>query len=116
MGACKTPSMPSAAAAAAAPTFFDRLETYRQFAVNRTPIGGGSGGGGGSGSGGGGLLSTLAANTIVSQTQLHGAGGAGGGGGGYTSSLVERTQDLRKWLRQAKNEHELLSAGPQTDL
>lgn len=114
MGACKTPSTPSAAAAAAAPTFFDRLETYRQFAVNRTPIGGGSGVSG-SGSGGGGLLSTLAANTIVSQTQLHGAGGAGGGGG-YTSSLVERTQDLRKWLRQAKNEHELLSAGPQTDL
>lgn len=95
----------AAAAAPPAPTFFDRLETYRQFAANR-----------GSAGGTGGLLSTLAANTIVSQAPLHAGDNNAAGGGRYTTSLVERTQDLRNWLRQAKNEHERLSAGPHTNL
>lgn len=84
------------------PTFFDRLETYRQFAYTKPgPLPSA------------GLLSTFATNTIVSQTPLH----AGSSGSAYTTSLVERTQDLRNWLKQAKTEHELLStAPPQTDL
>lgn len=76
------------------PTFFDRLETYRQFAANKGPNNTLTG-----------LLPTLAANTIVSQSPL--------AGGGYTTSLVERTQDLRNWLQKAKSEHELLSTGQQ---
>lgn len=76
------------------PTFFDRLETYRQIATNKsTPAN---------------LMPTLAANTIVSQSSMTGAG--------YTISLVERTQDLRNWLKQAKNEHELLSTGEHANL
>lgn len=80
------------------PTLADRLETYRQLAANRTspttaaPTVSG-------------LMSTLAANMIVSQSPS-----------GYTTSLVERTQDLRNWLRLAKNEHELLSNGQQANL
>lgn len=81
------------------PTLADRLETYRQLAATRNsptsaaPIGG--------------IMSTLAANMIVSQSPL---------ASGYTTSLVERTQDLRNWLRLAKNEHELLSSGQQANL
>lgn len=79
------------------PTLADRLETYRQLAANRnsttTTVGG--------------IMSTLAANMIVSQSPL---------ASGYTTSLVERTQDLRNWLRLAKNEHELLSSGQQANL
>ncbi|KAG4070597.1 hypothetical protein HA402_013517 [Bradysia odoriphaga] len=80
------------------PTLADRLETYRQLAANRNsptsavPTVSG-------------LMSTLAANMIVSQSSS-----------GYTTSLVERTQDLRNWLRLAKNEHELLSNGQQANL
>lgn len=82
------------------PTLADRLETYRQLAANRhspttaAPTVSG-------------LMSTLAANMIVSQSPL---------ASGYTTSLVERTQDLRNWLRLAKNEHELLSSGQQANL
>lgn len=77
------------------PTLADRLETYRQIATGRTT------------SNTPGLMSLPAANTIVSQAPLaqH-----------YTTSLVERTRDLRNWLRQAKNEHELLSGSQQADL
>lgn len=79
------------------PTLADRLETYRQLAANRNsnPTAAPT------------LMSTLAANMIVSQSPL---------ASGYTTSLVERTQDLRNWLRLAKNEHELLSSGQQANL
>ncbi|XP_055846751.1 golgin subfamily B member 1 [Episyrphus balteatus] len=66
------------------PTLADRLETYRQLATGRM----------------GGAI--LAANTIVSQSPR---------AVNYTTSLVERTRDLRNWLRQAKNEHEILTGG-----
>ncbi|XP_036339646.1 centrosomal protein of 164 kDa [Rhagoletis pomonella] len=73
------------------PTLADRLETYRQLATGRmqNSMGG----------------AILAANTIVSQSPR---------AVNYTTSLVERTRDLRNWLRQAKTEHELLTgaAGP----
>ncbi|KNC30025.1 hypothetical protein FF38_03054 [Lucilia cuprina] len=65
------------------PTLADRLETYRQLASGRMQN------------------SIIAANTIVSQNPRAVS---------YTTSLVERTRDLRNWLRQAKNEHELLSS------
>lgn len=65
------------------PTLADRLETYRQLATGRMQN------------------SIIAANTIVSQNPRAVS---------YTTSLVERTRDLRNWLRQAKNEHELLSS------
>ncbi|XP_018787220.1 PREDICTED: centrosomal protein of 164 kDa [Bactrocera latifrons] len=70
------------------PTLADRLETYRQLATGRMQN-----------SMGGALL---AANTIVSQSPR---------AVNYTTSLVERTRDLRNWLRQAKTEHELLTGG-----
>lgn len=79
------------------PTLSDRLETYRKLAATRnSPT-----------SAAPTLMSTLAANMIVSQSPL---------ASGYTTSLVERTQDLRNWLRLAKNEHELLSSGQQANL
>lgn len=65
------------------PTLADRLETYRQLASGRMQN------------------SIVAANTIVSQNPRAVS---------YTTSLVERTRDLRNWLRQAKNEHELLNS------
>lgn len=70
------------------PTLADRLETYRQLATGRmqNSMGG----------------AILAANTIVSQSPR---------AVNYTTSLVERTRDLRNWLRQAKTEHELLTSG-----
>lgn len=80
------------------PTLADRLETYRQIAAGRasnTPANAGL------------ISNSSAANTVVSQSPqaVH-----------YTTSLVERTRDLRNWLRQAKNEHELLSGAQQADL
>lgn len=89
------------------PTLADRLETYRQMTAGV--------GGGPSASAGASMLQQqgTAANTIVSQSSL----------GNYTTSLVERTHDLRNWLKQAKAEHELLNGagggsggGQQTDL
>ncbi|XP_020805484.1 uncharacterized protein LOC110181893 [Drosophila serrata] len=70
------------------PTLADRLETYRQLAAGRmqSSMGG----------------AILTANTIVSQNPR---------AVNYTTSLVERTRDLRNWLRQAKNEHDLLVGG-----
>lgn len=86
-------------------TLADRLETYRQLASGRmtssntTPT----------------TLNpsnsmqsqSMAANTVVSQSPLAQR---------YKTSLVERTQDLRNWLRQAKAEHELLSGCQQADI
>lgn len=67
-------------------TLADRLETYRQLAAGRVQNSVGS--------------AILAANTIVSQSPR---------AVNYTTNLVERTRDLRNWLRQAKNEHDILS-------
>lgn len=53
------------------------------------------------------LSQSIAANTMVSQSPLAQK---------YKTSLVERTQDLRNWLRQAKTEHEMLSGAQQADL
>lgn len=45
-----------------------------------------------------GIISTpAAATTIVSQSPL---------AAHYTTSVVERTRDLRNWLKNAKTEHE----------
>lgn len=84
------------------PTLADRLETYRQLTatINLAPTVG-------SPSGMAGLIaSAAAANTIVSQSPF----------GSYTTSLVERTQDLRNWLKQAKTENELLSGAAATNV
>lgn len=67
------------------PTLADRLEAYRQMANGRMQN----------------TNHILTANTIVSQNPRALS---------YTTSLVERTRDLRNWLRQARNEHELLSS------
>lgn len=81
-------------------TLADRLETYRQLAsgrqlaspaVNASTM----------------LSQSIAANTMVSQSPLAQK---------YKTSLVERTQDLRNWLKQAKTEHELLTGSQQADL
>lgn len=85
------------------PTFFDRLESYRQLSTHD-----------GSDNSGVGLLPTLAINTIVSQNPVVSV--VGTASGGYTTSLVERTQDLRNWLRQAKHDHELLRKGHETTI
>lgn len=87
------------------PTLADRLETYRQLTATRVSTSTGAiavntGVNSGSQSIIAGLMSTAAAaNTIVSQSPL----------GIYTTSLVEHTQELRNWLKQAKTEHEMLS-------
>lgn len=80
------------------PTLADRLETYRQIAAGRVSN---------TTANAGLILNSSAANTVVSQPPQ---------AAHYTTSLVERTRDLRNWLRQAKNEHELLSGGQQADL
>ncbi|XP_016995264.2 centrosomal protein of 164 kDa [Drosophila takahashii] len=67
------------------PTLADRLETYRQLAAGRMQSSMGA--------------AILTANTIVSQSPR---------AVNYTTCLVERTRDLRNWLRQAKNEHDFL--------
>lgn len=89
------------AANQAMPTLADRLETYRQLAsgaahkshpgptINPTAM----------------LSQSIAANTMVSQSF-----------GNYKTSLVERTQDLRNWLKHAKTEHELLSGAQEADV
>lgn len=87
-------------------TLADRLETYRQLASGRMPL---------SSSNTTPTLNpsismhsqSMGANTVVSQSPLAQR---------YKTSLVERTQDLRNWLRQAKAEHELLSGTQQADL
>lgn len=87
------------------PTLADRLETYRQ--MTNAGTGGAAAVTTVSTSGGTSLFRQISAsNTIVSQSPL----------GNYTTSLVERTHDLRNWLKQAKAEHELLNGGQQTDL
>lgn len=86
-------------------TLADRLETYRQLASGRIPFGTSNASPTINPSA---MLSqSIAANTVVSQSPLAQR---------YKTSLVERTQDLRKWLRQAKTEHELLSGSQQADL
>lgn len=80
----------------AIPTLADRLETYRQLATGRATatISG--------------IISTPAAsNTIVSQSPL---------AAHYTTSVVERTRDLRNWLKNAKSEHESTMNNRQADL
>lgn len=86
-------------------TLADRLETYRQLASGRIPL---------SASNAAPTINpsmmlsqSIAANTMVSQSPLAQK---------YKTSLVERTQDLRNWLKQAKSEHELLSGAQQADL
>lgn len=78
----------------AIPTLADRLETYRHITGRNTnPF----------------LTSaSTVANTIVSQAPL---------AAHYTTSLVERTRDLRNWLKQAKTENEVMNAmGQQTTI
>lgn len=91
-------------------TLADRLGTYRQLAsgcipmsstsnvaVNSSPTSNVSAM----------LPQSIAANTIVSQSPLAKT---------YKTSLVERTQELRNWLKQAKTEHEQLSDAQKTDI
>lgn len=80
------PVAPNNQSQPAPPTFFDRLEAYRQLAATKDDYAN--------------VLPTLAASTIASHSQVSGVG---------YKSLVERTQDLRNWLQQAKSEHALLS-------
>lgn len=80
------------------PTLADRLETYRQLTAANVTAGGTTNPSMAPEAIMAGLMSTAtAANNVVSQSAF----------GSY--SLVERTQDLRNWLKQAKAEHELLS-------
>lgn len=73
-------------APATVPTLSDRLETYRHITGRNTNP----------------FITTAStvANTIVSQAPL---------AAHYTTSLVERTRDLRNWLKQAKTENEVLN-------
>lgn len=87
-------------------TLADRLETYRQLASGRMPLNTPN------------ATTTinpsipmhsqsLVANEVVSQSPLAQK---------YKTSLVERTQELRNWLRQAKAEHELLNESQQAEI
>lgn len=88
------------------PTLADRLETYRQLAAGRNSL-------------------TNAANaaappnpTMVAPVLGGHANPAGLVSDPYAANhnLIERTQDLRNWLKQAKSEHELLNGSKQTDI
>lgn len=80
-------------------TLADRLETYRQLASGRFSLGN---------SNAVNVTPTMNPSAMmVSQSPLARS---------YKTSLVERTQDLRNWLKQAKTEHELLSGSQQADL
>lgn len=78
------------------PTLIDRLETYRQLASCRLSTG-----------------ATDIANNLkmkpsenmIQQSMQN-----------CTVNLMERTQDLRDWLKKAKSEHQLLRTGQQTDI
>lgn len=85
-------------------TLADRLETYRQLASGRISL---SNNHSPTMNPSAMLSQSIAANTMVSQSPLAKS---------YKTSLVERTQDLRNWLKQAKSEHELLSGSQQADL
>lgn len=85
-------------------TLADRLETYRQLASGRISLGNNPSP---TINPSAMLSQSIAANTMVSQSPLAKS---------YKTSLVERTQDLRNWLKQAKTEHELLSGSQQADL
>ncbi|XP_055716798.1 centrosomal protein of 164 kDa isoform X2 [Phlebotomus papatasi] len=72
----------------------DRLDTYKQppivrAATTATPS------------------ASATVHTIVSQSPL---------AGHYTTSLVERTRNLKIWLNQAKSEHEMLAGKASADL
>lgn len=88
-------------------TLADRLETYRQLASGRMPMSSSNTTPATLNSSNSMQSQSMAANTIVSQSPLAQR---------YRTSLVERTQDLRNWLKQAKAEHELLSEFQQADL
>lgn len=88
-------------------TLADRLETYRQLASGRIPMSSSNTTPATLNSSNSMQSQSMAANTIVSQSPLAQR---------YRTSLVERTQDLRNWLKQAKAEHELLSGCQQADL
>lgn len=83
-------------------TLADRLETYRQLASGRLSLSTSN-----AVNPSAMLSQSIAANTMVSQSPLAKS---------YKTSLVERTQDLRNWLKQAKSEHEMLSGSQQADL
>lgn len=89
-------------------TLADRLETYRQLASGRIPEWPSNAINSSPAVNASTMLSqSITANTMVSQSPLAQK---------YKTSLVERTQDLRNWLRQAKTEHEMLSGAQQADL
>lgn len=77
------------------PTLADRLETYRQLASGR--------------------ISLTSPNTsnqaMITQPMVSDPFAKN-----YATNLVERTQDLRNWLKQAKSEHEMLNGSQQTDI
>lgn len=85
------------------PTLADRLETYRQMASGRTVLG--------------------SSNAPPNPTMIQPTPGTNVNATAMVSdthatnyNLIERTQDLRNWLKQAKSEHELLNGSKQTDI
>lgn len=85
----------------------DRLETYRQIASGRISLNAANGASSSALNPSAMLSQSMTANGMVSQSPLAQS---------YKTNLIERTQDLRNWLKQAKSEHELLSGTKQTDL
>lgn len=80
------------------PSLIDRLETYRQLASCRISTG----------------ATDIANNfkTMPTDAGIHQSVQ------NCTFNLMERTQDLRDWLKKAKTEHQLLNnkLGQQTDI
>lgn len=89
------------------PTLADRLETYRQLATGRNSL--------------------PTSNALPNPNNMPPVGGANVNANANASAmvsdtfatnynLIERTQDLRNWLKHAKTEHELLNGSKQTDI
>lgn len=88
------------------PTLADRLETYRQLAAGRNALTNAA-------------SASAPPNPAMVAPVLGGhANPAGLASDPYAANhnLIERTQDLRNWLKQAKSEHELLNGSKQTDI
>lgn len=97
----------------AMPTLADRLETYRQLAAGRNSLTNATNAPP--------APAPAAPNPSMMQPILSGHGGNAAAGlvnDPYAANynLIERTQDLRNWLKQAKSEHEMLNGSKQTDI
>lgn len=91
------------------PTLADRLETYRQMASGRNVLGSTNPPPSGPPPSNPMMIQPTAATNVNATAMISDSHAT-------NYNLIERTQDLRNWLKQAKSEHELLNGSKQTDI